>query len=125
MARGILQAGNEVNQMMKVVGEEGTSLDDFIVYLKGEFVDSVYLQQDAFDAVDCATPSERQSYVFNFLSRILKARFDFKGKDEARHFFQRLTQATKDWNRLVMETKEFKQAEKRLADLIAEAEKHA
>ena len=38
--------------MMKVVGEEGTSLDDYVLYLKGEFLDSVYLQQNSFDPVD-------------------------------------------------------------------------
>ncbi|OGV32057.1 MAG: V-type ATP synthase subunit A, partial [Lentisphaerae bacterium GWF2_45_14] len=42
-ARGILRRGNEVNQMMKVVGEEGTHINDFIIYLKGEFLDYVYL----------------------------------------------------------------------------------
>ena len=42
--------------MMKVVGEEGTSLEDFVVYLKSEFLDAVYLQQDAYDDVDGATP---------------------------------------------------------------------
>ena len=41
--------------MMKVVGEEGTSIDDFVLYLKAEYLDAVYLQQDAFDAVDGAT----------------------------------------------------------------------
>jgi hypothetical protein len=29
--------GNEIGQMMKVVGEEGTSIEDFIVYLKAEY----------------------------------------------------------------------------------------
>jgi vacuolar-type H+-ATPase catalytic subunit A/Vma1 len=43
----VLREGNEVNQMMKVVGEEGTSIDDFVVYLKAEYLDAVYLQQDA------------------------------------------------------------------------------
>ena len=33
--------GSECNQMMKVVGEEGTAIDDFIVYLKGEFLDAL------------------------------------------------------------------------------------
>jgi len=33
-AKDILHNGNEVHQMMKVVGEEGTSIEDFIVYLK-------------------------------------------------------------------------------------------
>jgi V/A-type H+/Na+-transporting ATPase subunit A len=48
-AHWYLERGSEVGQMMKVVGEEGTSMDDFLVYLKGEFLDAVYLQQNSFD----------------------------------------------------------------------------
>jgi len=55
----ILKKSNSVDQMMKVVGEEGISLDEFVDYLKGEFFDDVYLQQNAFDKVDEAT-SPRQ-----------------------------------------------------------------
>ena len=44
-ARAILTRGNEINQMMKVVGEEGTSAEDYIIYQKGELLDAVYLQQ--------------------------------------------------------------------------------
>ena len=50
----------EVGSMMKVVGEEGTSLDDYIVYQKGEFLDAVYLQQNSFDPVDSSVSPERQ-----------------------------------------------------------------
>ena len=39
-------------------------MDDFVVYLKAEFLDAVYLQQNAFDAVDGATSAERQRHVF-------------------------------------------------------------
>ena len=38
--RAYLKNGTDVESMMKVVGEEGTSLDDFIVYLKGNSLDS-------------------------------------------------------------------------------------
>ena len=36
-ARNILFKGDAVRQMMKVVGEEGTSLEDFLIFLKAEF----------------------------------------------------------------------------------------
>jgi V/A-type H+/Na+-transporting ATPase subunit A len=52
--REFLRKGSEVHQMMMVIGEEGTSLDDFIVYLKSEFLDAVFLQQDGFDEVDAS-----------------------------------------------------------------------
>lgn len=63
-ARYYMHRGNEIEQMMKVVGEEGTSLDDYIVYLKGEFLDAVYLQQNSFDEIDSAVTVERQNYSF-------------------------------------------------------------
>ncbi|MDD5644021.1 MAG: V-type ATP synthase subunit A [bacterium] len=96
--RYILRKSSEVGQMMKVVGEEGTAMSDFIEYLKGEFVDDVYLQQNAFDEVDGATPAERQKYVFGILYEILKSDFTFGTKDEARHFFHEIRQEFKNWN---------------------------
>ena len=85
----ILHKSYEIAQMMKVVGEEGVSLKDYVDYLKGEFFDFVYLQQNAFDAVDEATTKDRQEYVFNFIyRRILNNEFDFKDKEEALRFFK-------------------------------------
>ena len=66
----ILRKGFDVAQMMKVVGEEGTALADYVNYLKAEFFDFVYLQQNAFDRVDEATARERQVYVMEFLDRV-------------------------------------------------------
>lgn len=110
--REILRKSHEVAQMMKVIGEEGTALSDFVDYLKGDFFDFVYLQQNAFDAVDEATVAERQSYVFGFISRfVLEVEFDFKGKDEARHFFQALRQLFKGWNSAPWQSDEFRQVE--------------
>ncbi|MCK9598699.1 MAG: V-type ATP synthase subunit A, partial [Sphaerochaeta sp.] len=46
-ARGILFKGSEINQMMKVVGEEGTSIADYVTYQKSELLDACYLQQNS------------------------------------------------------------------------------
>lgn len=124
-AKTMLQQGNEVGQMMKVVGEEGTTLDDFIVYLKGEYVDAVYLQQDAFDPVDGATSEERQIHVFGVISHILKTEMNFDDKDAARRFFHQLTQTTKDWNRVEMNTGEFKDLQQKIENMVSEVARNA
>lgn len=124
-ARAILRRGNEVNQMMKVVGEEGTSIDDFVTYLKAEYLDAVYLQQDAFHEVDAATSAERQKYVFARIFKTLKTPLQFQDKDAARQFFQRLTQLTKDWNRAPMDSPEFKEFETRADQMLAEVTLYA
>jgi V/A-type H+/Na+-transporting ATPase subunit A len=116
--REILRKSHGVAQMMKVVGEEGTLLADYIDYLKGEFFDFVYLQQNAFDPVDEATLKERQIYVFADLNRILEAEFNFTGKDEALHLFQQLRQLFRGWNSSAWESNEFKQIEQEIKALL-------
>ncbi|MCI1207837.1 MAG: V-type ATP synthase subunit A [Treponema sp.] len=119
-ARNILRRGTEVNQMMKVIGEEGTSLDDFTLYLKSEFLDAVYLQQDSFDAVDMAVSVERQKYMFKKVLTILGSEFEFETKDDARAYFNQLRQNFIDWNLVQWQTEDFKKKEKDVAALYAE-----
>ena len=121
IARGILRRGNEVNQMMKVIGEEGTAIDDFIVYLKSEFLDYVFLQQNTFDEIDGASSAERQKYMFDRVIRVLDADFAFDGdKDAARRYFLELRQLFVDANYLAIDSAEFKQQEAEIEKKIAE-----
>ena len=108
-AYGILARGNEVNQMMKVVGEEGTSLEDYIVYQKGELLDAVYLQQNSFDPVDFAVVPERQKESFDILYDILMSDYDIASKSDARVFFNQLRQAFLDWNGIALDDERFAQ----------------
>ena len=116
----ILHKSYEVAQMMKVIGEEGTSLSDYVDYLKGEFFDFVYLQQNAFDPVDEATAKERQIYVFSFIYGILETKFNFVNKEEALHFFQKMRQLFRGWNSAPWQSEEFSRAEKGLTEIIAQ-----
>jgi V/A-type H+-transporting ATPase subunit A len=94
----VLRRGDEVRQMMTVVGEEGTPTDDFALMLKAEFFDSAYLQQNAFDAVDAATSVDRQRFVFDKILEVIEADFDFKDKDEARHTLKKISSMFINWN---------------------------
>lgn len=118
-ARDVFKAGVEVNQMMKVVGEEGTATDDFVLYMKSEFLDSVYFQQNSFDAVDDAVSVERQTYTFGKVLKVLASDFDLKDKDEARLFFNSLRQLYLDWNYIEWKTDAFEAKEKEIDSLYA------
>lgn len=124
-ARHILAAGVDVNNMMKVVGEEGTSIEDFITYLKSEYLDAVYLQQDAYHDIDAACTGDRQKYVFDKVYSILKTPMSFDEKDVARTFFLKLTQVTKDWNRVAMDSQEFKEIEANITASVKEVATNA
>ena len=119
-AHTFMSRGSEVEQMMKVVGEEGTSLDDYIVYLKGDFLDSVYFQQNSFDQEDAATPPERQEYVFGIILKILGSKMNFTDKNEARSWFSRLRQRFLDFNGSPWASEQFKNIEKELASTLAD-----
>ena len=120
-ARALLRKGNEVGQMMKVVGEEGTSLADFTDYLKAEFLDAAYLQQSAFSEVDASTPEDRQKVMFEVIEKALFADYAFDGKDAARKFFLDLQQTFIDWNNTRMDAPEFETIRKDLLSKIEAA----
>jgi V/A-type H+-transporting ATPase subunit A len=58
--QALLSAGDGIQQMMEVTGEEGVTTADYVTYQKALFLDRVFLQQDAFDEVDASTPLQRQ-----------------------------------------------------------------
>ena len=114
----IFYRGNEIDQMMKVVGEEGTSLDDYVVYLKGDFIDAVYLQQNAFDPVDAAVNTERQRYMFDLLLQVLTAKLDLADKAQARTYFYQLRQKFLDLNSTPWNTDSMKSTEKEIRKIL-------
>jgi V/A-type H+-transporting ATPase subunit A len=122
-AHNFMRRGIEVEQMMKVVGEEGTSIEDYIIYLKGELIDSVYFQQNSFDAVDAAVKPERQIYVFAKLIYVLACQFQFTDKNEARSWFNRLRQKFLDYNGCEWKSERFTALESEIENTLKDHSK--
>ena len=118
--KDILLHGYEVSAMMKVVGEEGTSLPDYIAYLKEEMLDAVYLQQNSFDPIDANCSTARQRHVIGKLIVILGSEYALQTKDEARSFFNRMRQRFLDWNYTEWESEAFRKAEAEIDALYKE-----
>ena len=115
-ARSILRRSIEVGQMMMVVGEEGTSAEDYILYQKGELLDAVYLQQNSFDPIDAACSPERQRCVFAVIYDVLTRRYSLTDKREIRGFFNQLRQEFLDWHNTEFQTPAFEAQQKKLTD---------
>ena len=120
--KNILLDGNEIGSMMKVVGEEGTSISDYVVYLKSEMLDSVYLQQNSFDLTDANCGTARQRYVTDKLINILGSEYALDNKDEARGFFNRMRQKFIDWNYTEFESEAFAKAEAEIDAIYSEGQ---
>ena len=115
--KSILHHGDEIGSMMKVVGEEGTTLQDYITYLKSEMLDAVYLQQNSFDLVEANCGEMRQRYVTDKLVYILGSSYAVQSKDDARSFFNRMRQKFIDWNYTEFESEAFAKAESEIDEL--------
>jgi vacuolar-type H+-ATPase catalytic subunit A/Vma1 len=88
-----------------------------VEYLKGEFFDFAYLQQNAFDPVDEATSQERQLYLLEFIGLILDAEYTLEDKPAALRFFQALRQLMRTWNSAEFNSQEFKKIESQITIL--------
>ena len=106
--------------MMKVIGEEGTTISDYITYLKAEMLDAVYLQQNSFDLVDANCGTARQRYVTDKLVYVLGSEYKLESKDGARSFFNRMRQKFIDWNYAEYESEVFRKAEAEIDVLYVE-----
>jgi len=117
--RVLLERGNEVKQMLAVVGEEGTPPEDFAALLLADFFDNVYLQQNAFDNIDAATIPERQRHVFNWIVKAIAIDLTHLDRSAMRRYVVELTDLFRNWNYTAWQSPEFQELEARIAAKIA------
>jgi V/A-type H+/Na+-transporting ATPase subunit A len=94
----LLKRGDEVARMEQVTGEEGISVEDFVISQAATFVDMVYLQQDAFDDIDASTPLDRQKALFERVYGIATRDYAFADKEAVRRHFTKITGLFKNLN---------------------------
>lgn len=115
----ILRKGDEIGKRMEVVGEEGTSMDDMITYLKAEMYDFSYLQQNAFDKEDAYCPLKRQISLFTLINQIFDKHFKFANHDEARKYFLGLQNKLKNINFVPYQGEEYKKTWAEIEHMLA------
>jgi len=115
----LLHRGDAIYQMMQVTGEEGITLEDFIVWEKSVLLDMVFLQQDAFDDVDVSMSLQRQIKSFQLLKKLIAAEYRFKDREEAREYFTRITGAYKNLNYSPEESSDYERYQQEIEELAA------
>ena len=114
----ILKEGYDIGKRMEVVGEEGTAIEDLIIYLKSELYDFSYLQQNAFDKEDAYSPLDRQIELFLLINRIFDKQISFETHEAAREYFLKLQNQLKDMNFLPFDSDHYRQAYTAVETLI-------
>ncbi len=122
-ALSFLKKSDEISRRMEVVGEEGVSIFDMIIYLKGELYDFCYLQQNAFDKEDAFCPIDRQIELFLFMQKIFDKDLQktFKSSNDARKFFLNLQGEIKHMNTLAFKSEEYNSYYKKLEKIIEDS----
>ena len=118
IAQKFISDSDEIGKKMSVVGEEGISIVDMVTFLKGEFYDACFLQQNAFDSVDTATMMDRQDEQLKLLMSALNKSFSFADRDVARTFFLDLTDKFIQWNYTSQEIELFGERKQEIENLI-------
>lgn len=123
-AAQFLRDGDEIGKRMEVVGEEGVSMEDMLVFLKSELYEFCYLQQNAFDKEDAYCPLDRQIPLFILIDKIFNTPFSFTSHDEARSFFLDFQNELKNMNFMPFESDRYRQAFDRIEKKIQIAQEH-
>lgn len=117
-----LKTGKDIAKRMEVVGEEGISMDDMVLYLKAELYDFAYLQQNAFDKEDAYCPLKRQVPLFSLIKRIFDMPFLFASHDAAREYFLNLQNKIKNMNFIPYNSDRYNEALRHIEEQLETAE---
>ena len=115
--------GKEIAEQINILGDDGVPLEYHITFWKSELIDFIICQQDAFDAVDCNCPIERQEYMVDLVVRMCNTDFSFDGFSEVGDYFKELINAFRQMSYSIYKSEEFKQAETRVLNLVAQRTK--
>lgn len=115
--------GKEIAEQINILGDDGVPLEYHITFWKSELIDFIICQQDAFDAVDCNCPIERQEYMVNLVARLCNTDFAFESFSEVGDYFKELINAFRQMSYSLFHSEEFQQAEARVLNLVAQRAK--
>ena len=86
----VMQRGKEANDQINILGDDGVPVEYHERFWKSELLDSVILQQDAFDDIDANCPIERQKTMYNMVLGICRTSFNLETFEECSKFFKEL-----------------------------------
>ncbi len=118
----MLQRGLEVAEQINILGDDGVPVNYHETFWKGEVVDFVILQQDAFDKIDANCSIERQEYMVNIVKGIIDADYDFDHFSGVGPFFKKVINTMRQMNYAIFQSDDFYKYEKELNALLAESQ---
>ncbi len=116
----IVQRGKEANDQINILGDDGVPVEYHERFWKSELLDSVILQQDAFDNIDANCPIERQQVMYNMVLDICRKSFALADFDECSKFFKELIYLFRQMNYSEWKSAQFDEFRQKIEALVNE-----
>lgn len=119
-AKNIIRQGRDAAEQINILGDDGVPMSYHETFWKSELLDFVFLQQDAFDAVDSLCPLERQKYMLNLIMDICDRKFEFDNFEDCRNFFKEMINDLRQMNYTDFHSEDFEKYNSQLSKLLEE-----
>ena len=119
-AKNIIRQGRDAAEQINILGDDGVPMSYHETFWKSELLDFVFLQQDAFDAVDSLCPLERQKYMLNLILDICDRKFEFDNFEDCRNFFKEMINDLRQMNYTEFHSEDFEKYNSQLSKLLEE-----
>ena len=116
----IVQRGKEANDQINILGDDGVPVEYHERFWKSELLDSVILQQDAFDDIDANCPIERQKLMYNMVLDICRKSFDLVDFEECSKYFKELIYLFRQMNYSEWKSEQFDSFKQKIEALVNE-----
>ena len=116
----IVQRGKEANDQINILGDDGVPVEYHERFWKSELLDSVILQQDAFDDIDANCPIERQKLMYNMVLDICRKSFDLADFEECSKYFKELIYLFRQMNYSEWKSEQFDAFKQKIEALVNE-----
>ena len=116
----IVQRGKEANDQINILGDDGVPVEYHERFWKRELVDSVILQQDAFDSIDANCPIERQQMMYKMVLDICRKSYDLADFEHCSKFFKELIYLFRQMNYSEWQSEQFNGFRSKIEALVNE-----
>ena len=114
----VMQRGKEANDQINILGDDGVPVEYHERFWKSELLDSVILQQDAFDDIDANCPIERQKMMYNMVLDICGKSFDLENFEACSSFFKQLIYIFRQMNYSEWKSEQFESFRAQIEELV-------
>lgn len=119
-AKNIIRQGRDAAEQINILGDDGVPMSYHETFWKSELLDFVFLQQDAFDAVDSLCGLDRQKFMLNLILDICGRQFEFENFEECRNFFKEMINDLRQMNYTEFHSEDFEKYNSQLSKLLEE-----